>query len=469
MTKYKCETCQNVFSHKGHLNDHKNNKLCCKKDNDIEEHIEKKVQEVLSKTNDGVVKIDTIILTQTKTSIMDYSKKTYKELFVICKEKNIKGYSKKKKEDIINLIQDKEPKQIEMTESKNDITNDITNDMVNDTNIILLEEYLKKVSIKEVAVKLNLCIGTIRRWIELKNVPIQYTFDIYKILSKEIDYSKYTSSLKDQFFTPKDLAKKCWDIFNREVKINIQEYIFIEPSAGDGSFLHILPNGSIGLDIEPRSAGIQKQDYLTWKPNIASNKYIVFGNPPFGLRGHLALNFINHSYSFADYVCFILPQLFESDGKGSPRKRVKGYNLIYSEILSAMFYSPDKKEVKVNGVFQIWSKNTSNPKYTIKASSEENMKIYSLSDGGTIASTRNKDMIDKCDIYLPSTCFGKENMKIYRKFEDLPGKRGYGVVFFTEKADMINKAENINWSSISFLSTNSAYNLRTSIIFSQFV
>ena len=331
----------------------------------------------------------------------------------------------------------------------------------------LLEECLKQVSIKGVANKLNLSVGTVRRWIELKDVPTQYTFDLYKILSKEIDYSKYTSSLKDQFFTPKDLAKKCWETFNREVKINTQEYIFIEPSAGDGSFLHILPKGSIGLDIEPRSTGIQKQDYLTWKPNNTSKKYIVFGNPPFGLRGHLALNFINHSYNFADYVCFILPQLFESDGKGSPRKRVKGYNLIYSEGLSAMFYSPDNQEVKVNGVFQIWSKNTSNPKYTIKAHSEENMRVYSLSDGGT-TSTRNKDMLDKCDIYLPSTCFGKENMKIYKCFEDLPGKKGYGIVFFKEKADMINKAETIDWSSVSFLSTNSAYNLRTSIILSKF-
>lgn len=267
-----------------------------------------------------------------------------------------------------------------MVENKNVTTIDTTID----TNLSLLEECLKKVSIKEFADKLNLCVGTIRRWIELKDVPIQYTFDLYKILSKEIDYSKYTSSLKDQFFTPKDLAKKCWETFNREVKINTQEHTFIEPSAGDGSFLHILPNGSIGLDIEPRSTGIQKQDYLTWKPPTITNKYIVFGNPPFGLRGHLALKFINHSYSFADYVCFILPQLFESDGKGSPRKRVKGYNLIYSEGLSAMFYSPDNQMVKVNGVFQIWSKNTSNPKYTIKANSEENMKVYSLSDGGTM-------------------------------------------------------------------------------------
>ena len=388
-------------------------KHICKKD-------EKKVQEALSKTNE--VKSDPA------TTTMDYTKKS--------------------------------------------------RDLIEDTNFSLLEECLEKISIKEVADKLNLCVGTIRRWIELKDVPIQYTFDLCKILSKEIDYSKYTSSLKDQFFTPRDLAKKCWETFNREVKINTdtdKEYTFIEPSAGDGSFLDILPTGSIGLDIEPRSTEIQKQDYLTWKPTNISKKYIVFGNPPFGLRGHLALNFINHSYSFADYVCFILPQLFISDGKGSPRKRVKGYNLIYSEGLSAMFYNPDNQEVKVNGVFQIWSKYTSNPSYTITANTEENMKamkvmkVYSLSDGGTIASTRNKNMIGKCDIYLPSTCFGKENMKIYKRFEDLPGKKGYGVVFFNEKDNMINKADTIDWSSISFLSTNSAYNLRTSIIIAQFV
>jgi hypothetical protein len=409
----------------------------------------------------GAVKIEAPTTTIMQSNTMDYSKKTREELIAVCKEKSIKGYSGKKKEQILGLIQDKEPKQAKITENKVDITAK--------TNLDLLEECLKKVSIKEVADKLNLCVGTIRRWIELKDVPIQYTFDLCKILSKDIDYSKYTSSLKDQFFTPKDLAKKCWETFNREIKISTKDYTFIEPSAGDGSFLHILPKGSIGLDIEPRSTGIQKQDYLTWKPSDTARKYIVFGNPPFGLRGHLALNFINHSHSFADYVCFILPQLFESDGKGSPRKRVKGYNLIYSEGLSAMFYSPENQEVKVNGVFQIWSKHSSNSEYTIKTNSEDKMKVYSLSDGGTISSTRNKDMIGKCDIYLPSTCFGKENMKIYKQFEDLPGKKGYGIVFFSEKKEMIRKAENVNWSSISFLSTNSAYNLRTSIIFAQFI
>ena len=35
---------------------------------------------------------------------MDYSKKTCKELIEICKEKSIKGYSGKKKEDLIKLV-----------------------------------------------------------------------------------------------------------------------------------------------------------------------------------------------------------------------------------------------------------------------------------------------------------------------------------------------------------------------------
>ena len=451
---YTCETCQKTFYKKSDLEHHNIRKGPCKKNNTIKE---KKQQDDLSKINEVTEKIELTTTKQMQINQMDYSTKTRDELVALCKEQKIKGYSGKKKEEIITLIH-----KTQQTQSENIV---VTN---TECNIDLLEECLHKASIKEIADKLNICVGTIKRWIELKDVPIQYTFDLYKILSRVIDYSKFSSSLKDQLFTPKDIAKKCWEIFNREVKINTQDYTFIEPSAGDGNFLDILPKGSIGLDIEPRSTGIQIQDYLTWKPNN-NNKYIVFGNPPFGLRGHLALNFINHSHSFADYVCFILPQVFESDGKGSPRKRVVGYNLIYSEGLSAMFYNPEKQEVKVNGVFQIWSKHSSNPKYAIKVNTEDKMKVYSLSDGGTVSSTRNKNMIGKCDIYLPSTCFGKENMKIYNRFEDLPGKKGYGVVFFKNKNEMIKKSENIDWSLISFLSTNSAYNLRTSLIFQQFI
>lgn len=334
-----------------------------------------------------------------------------------------------------------------------------------DSLLDVFEECLKKYDVKTLSKKLNLSTGTIKRWKELKNVPPQYTFDIYKILSKEIEYDKYSSSFKDQFFTPKSVVEECWNIFNSELKINIDDYVFIEPSAGDGSFLKILPKGTIGLDIEPHSNDIIKQDYLTWKPD-ETKKYIVFGNPPFGLRGHLALNFINHSSKFADYVCFILPQLFESDGKGTPRKRVIEYNLIYSKKITTLFYTPEKQNIKINCVFQIWSKHSSSVSKKIE---NNKIKVYSLSDGGSGSTTRNKKMIGNCDVYIPSTCFGKENMKIYKSFEELPNRKGYGVVFLENKNEMVKRAEEINWVKVCFLSTNSALNLRTSLIISQFI
>ena len=201
---------------------------------------------------------------------------------------------------------------------------------------------------------------------------------------------------------------------------------------------------------------------------LEEKKYIVFGNPPFGLRGQLALKFINHSSNFADYVCFILPQLFESDGKGVPRKRVCRLNLIHSEKLDTDFESPDGKNIKVQCIFQIWSKNHTNNIYNIVKTDNSIIKIYSLSDGGTPSTTRNKKMFYKCDAYIPSTCFGKENMRYYESFDMLPRKKGYGVVFIKDKEDNLKKFKTIEWSNVAFLSTNSAYNIRSSQITDKF-
>jgi len=340
------------------------------------------------------------------------------------------------------------------------------------TSMDTLNSILETKTVIEVAKELSISKSTINRWIELNNIPSSYTFDLLKLNNEKIDYTIYSSSSKDQFFTKEETAKKCYKMFDEvmeQYNETVSEYTFIEPSAGDGTFLKVLPkDDTISLDIEPRHEKIKQQDFLEWKP-LEDKKYIVFGNPPFGLRGNLALRFINHSNKFSDFVCFILPQLFESDGKGVPRKRVKGYNLLLSKKLEdTMFYNPDNEDMKINVVFQIWSKYHMNDKYRIKDTTNEDIKVYSLSDGGTAASTRNKNMLHKCDTYLPSTCFGEENMKAYSKFDDLPGKKGYGVVFSKDKKEMVEKSKKIKWKQVSFLSTNSALNLRTSTIIEQF-
>lgn len=350
--------------------------------------------------------------------------------------------------------------------NKNTLIMDENSDNINLLDI--LNSLLLKIHIDDIAKNLNVAIGTVKRWIELKNIPKSYTFDLMKLANIKINYSIYSFKDKDQFYTPSSTAEYCYKKFLsiiNDLGDSEKNYTFIEPSAGNGVFLKLLPKSKrLGFDIEPRFNEIKEQDYLNWLPNEKTNKIIVIGNPPFGLRGQLALKFINHSSLFADYVCFILPQLFESDGKGVPRKRVNNLNLIHSEKLDSKFEYPDNKEIKVQCIFQVWSKLHTNEKYIINNKKNDLIKIYSLSDGGTSSTTRNKNMFSKCDIYLPSTCFGKENMKYYNSFESLPNKKGYGIVFNKEKESNKEKFKKIIWSEIAFLSTNSAYNIRSSQI-----
>ncbi len=103
MVNYVCENCSRIFKQKGHLETHQSRKKPCEKNTTLETIIEEKVKEALLKTNSVEPKNDKII-SQIEASVTDYSKKTREELIAICKEKNIKGYSGKKKGDISQLL-----------------------------------------------------------------------------------------------------------------------------------------------------------------------------------------------------------------------------------------------------------------------------------------------------------------------------------------------------------------------------
>jgi hypothetical protein len=53
----------------------------------------------------------------------------------------------------------------------------------------LLTDALKHTPIAKVAESLNVCVGTVRRWIELNDVPVQYTFDLHRLLGRPIEYA----------------------------------------------------------------------------------------------------------------------------------------------------------------------------------------------------------------------------------------------------------------------------------------
>jgi len=334
----------------------------------------------------------------------------------------------------------------------------------------ILIELIDNNSICFILEKLSIHKGTFNGWIQKQEVPNNYYNDLNFLLKNKYPMQDNYRA-KDQFFTTKEMSNYCFEktkeILNN-LDINHNEYTYIEPSAGCCNFYEILPEQRrIGIDIEPKGylkEELIEKNYLDYIPENKNKKYIVIGNPPFGLRGNLALRFINHSYDFADVVAFILPPLFNSTGKGVPMKRVKGYKLAHTEKLPLKsFEYPNGENVEIATIFQVWIKiNQDKIKTEKQKSCKSFIKIYSLSDGGTSASTRNKNMLDKCDVYLPSTCF--KGMKVYSSFKELPNKRGYGVIFLKEKETLNNLFNKINWQEVAFLSTNSAINLRTDLI-----
>ncbi len=275
-------------------------------------------------------------------------------------------------------------------------------------------------------------------------------------------YAINKSLPEDSFFTDRDVAKSCMSTFLRvcdKNNIDLKGYTYIEPSAGEGCFYDIIPLGykKIGLDILPRNPNIEQADYLRWSPKIKS-KYIVIGNPPFGVRGALALAFINRSFLFADVVAFILPMSFYSNGKGSNMSRVKGASLIHNEKLkSDAFYLPsNNKRMSVNTVFQIWQKGK-NKQVFVSYDVSEYVDIYTCCSAPSRFCGLGRGRVYDC--FVASTFYGK-NTKIVHSFDEVNYGSGYGMIIKKDKQKILSLLKRADWGDYSSKATNHCRHIR---------
>ena len=266
----------------------------------------------------------------------------------------------------------------------------------------------------------------------------------------------------DSYFTSSDTAKKCINIFYEVLKkenIDTNQYTFIEPSAGDGGFYDLLiTNNKIGIELIDRREDFIKSDFLKWKPNDLSKKYISIGNPPFGIRGAVALAFLNRCLLFSDYVGFILPMSFHSNGKGTNMRRVKNAHLIKSTILEQeTFFSPDNnKEIKINTLFQVWKRGYGKSIFN-------NYDISEYADIKTVNSDPNRycgmDYLNEYDFFINSSFYGSESNIVFN-FDDVKYNSGYGIILKKEKENILQKIKKINWIDYSSKATNSVNHVR---------
>jgi hypothetical protein len=157
----------------------------------------------------------------------------------------------------------------------------------------------------------------------------------------------------EQYFTDVTLARKCVAAVCDRYDLK-SFHLILEPSAGDGAFYRLLPEGKrLGIDINPMCEGVAKGDFFSWEPPLFEDNILTIGNPPFGQRGSLAIAFMNRACQFSRVIAFILPRTFKKD---TFINRIDSYFHLITQFDCGEFRSPSGARLDVKSVFQIWER-----------------------------------------------------------------------------------------------------------------
>ena len=258
----------------------------------------------------------------------------------------------------------------------------------------------------------------------------------------------------EQFYTRPQVAAACHaDLTERmaEDHAPMDAYTFIEPSAGEGAFYDLLPEGRrIGLDVAPSRPEFELADFLSWTPP-EGGRYAIVGNPPFGYRAWLALAFVNHAARFADYVGMVLPMAFQSDGKGSPKHRVSGLRLLHSALLPPdCFIDGDGRAMKINALWQVWQRGVNNHKAA--ETCDEWIDLFTVDQRKERLCGHER--IHEADWFLQRTFYGAAVPKPVRDFSEVRYVCGYGIVIHKAHDEVEAVLHETDWRQYSNLAAH---------------
>ncbi len=157
----------------------------------------------------------------------------------------------------------------------------------------------------------------------------------------------------DQFYTNPFVARKFVNKVGSLVDFNEYDNI-IEPSAGCGNILELLPiDKRIGIDLEPNHDEVVEMDFFDYK--FPKGKNLVIGNPPFGYKSKLAIQFFNKCAQHADTIAFIIPRSWVRWGIHNRLDR--SFGLYWNCILADDSFVFNEDSYSVKCVAQLWSKH----------------------------------------------------------------------------------------------------------------
>lgn len=141
-----------------------------------------------------------------------------------------------------------------------------------------------------------------------------------------------------------------------------RETVFLEPAAGNGSFVEALravgAKEVIAIDLYPASAGITKANFLDYAPE--QKRLTTITNPPFGRNNALSIPFFNHAARFSETICFLVPRSWR---KWSVTNRLDlNFQLVHDSEVFVSYEdaagNPIRKKNDLRTCFQIWQRQS---------------------------------------------------------------------------------------------------------------
>jgi len=227
----------------------------------------------------------------------------------------------------------------------------------------------------------------------------------------------------DKYYTSDETAQHCIDAARKVLKgERITEVI--EPSAGNGVFSKKIKN-CLAYDLEPEDVSVTKQDFFELDIEYKQGRLFI-GNPPFGARNTLAVQFFKKCIILGDYVAFILPI-----SQYNNVQQMYEFDLIYSEDLGEKQFT----DRNIHCCFNIYKRPLSRKLNDKKKSKMEGIKI--------IESRLGKNRPEVYDYAICAWGSLGEQVSNDRHF----AKEFYFVIDDAIKAKTIAKIQEANWSN----------------------
>ncbi|MCY4259068.1 MAG: hypothetical protein OXC91_02230 [Rhodobacteraceae bacterium] len=278
----------------------------------------------------------------------------------------------------------------------------------------------------------------------------------------------------DRFFTRPEVAQACYaDLLEvmAEDYADPAQYRFVDPAAGTGVFYDLLPaERRIGVELVEGRTDFERADFLSWRPPANGYRHAVIGNPPFGYRAWLALAFLNHAAAFADYIGFILPMGFQSDGKGSPKFRVDGAELVHTRpLVPDAFVLENGQSAQVHALWQVWRRGINNRPPVAKC--DQWLDLFTVDHRKERLC--GQERLHEADWFLQRTFYG-DPPTLVKSFDAVRYGCGYGIVPKKGKRRIVKVLREADWLKHSNLAAHncrhiSMYHIREAVMEAGFV